>query len=244
MLNKIGFLHYIKLEWLDATVSHYIKLCDLKLVKEKLDKLVSYETQSSEVKRKTIDVLTRTWIRIPKNQEFVQHNALEKYQKVEPSDYIILHWGMLLMAFPFFRDICSIIGKLNVLYGEIPTNQLHQRMIEKWGKRTSMIRATDRVIQSMIQWKILEKNDSKLLVGKPIKISKIDTTVWFLEALLRSEQTNSFEYDRLITLPTIFPFQIDVPFYYIKKSNRFEYSIHGMNVGMLSLRHSMSSQST
>lgn len=236
MLNNIGFLHYVKSEWLDAVVSYYCKSNDLKLIKEKLGKLISYETQSNEVKRKTIDVLTRTWIRIPKNQTSIQTNALEIYQKVEPSEYIILHWGMLLMAYPFFRDVCNVIGKLNDLYGEIPTSQLHQRMIEKWGERTSMIRATDRVIQSMLQWKILEKKGHKLLVRKQIKISRIDLCLWFLETLLHSEQTDSIAYDRLITLPTIFPFQIDVPFYYVKKSKRFEYAIHGMNVGMLSLR--------
>ena len=236
MLNSIGFLHYIRSEWLDATVSYYTKSQDLDIIKAKLDKIIEYETKSEEVKRKTIDVLTRTWIRVPKNIEVYRQNGIELFQKVEPSEYIILHWGMLLIAFPFFRDICEIIGKLNQLYGKITTGQIHQRMIEKWGKRSSMVRATDRVLQSMIQWEIIEKTDNELVLKNQLKISNIDLCMWIIEALLRSEHTNAMEYDRLVLLPTIFPFSIDVPFYYVKKSNRFHYSMQGINIGVLSLR--------
>jgi len=236
LLNKLGFLHYIKSEWLDATVSYYSKSHDLKISKEKLDQLIGRETESSEVKRKTIDVLTRAWIRTPQGHKSIQTDAFELFKKVEPSEYIVLHYGMLLIAFPFFRDICSVIGRLYCLYGDIQTNQIHQRMIEKWGRRTSMIRATDRVLQSMLQWQIIQKKNDILRIRKPIKISHLDLCLWFLETLLHSEQTNTMEYDRLVSLPSVFPFQLDVPFYYVKKSKRFEYSMQGLKTGVLSLR--------
>ena len=239
MSNTIGFLNYIRLVWLDATLAHHISSKDIETVKENLYTLIEKEIQSKEVTRKTIDVLTRTWIRIPSKDKGLQEDAMKFYDEISPSKKLLLHWGMLLIRFPFFRDICYYIGLLDSIQKEIPVKKLHQKMVEKWGHRTSMIRALDRVIQSMIEWNVITKSNSFLYVNEPIEIKETDLLLWFLECLFKAENVQTMTYENLISSLTKFPFVINLPSYYVKKSKRFEYYIQGTNLETVSLKNAM-----
>ena len=239
MSNTIGFLNYIRLVWLDATLAHHISSKNIETVKKNLYDLIEKEIQSKEVTRKTIDVLTRTWIRIPSKDKSLQEDAIKFYDEISPSKKLLLHWGMLLIRFPFFRDICYYIGLLDSIQKEIPVKKLHQKMIEKWGHRTSMIRALDRVIQSMIEWNVITKSNSFLYVNEPIEIKETDLLLWFLECLFKAENVQTMTYENLISSLTKFPFVINLPSYYVKKSKRFEYYIQGTNLETISLKNVM-----
>ena len=239
MSKEIGFLNYIRLEWLDAALAHHISSKNIKAVKKNLYDLIEKEIQSKEVTRKTIDALTRTWIRIPSKDRSLQEDAMKFYDEISPSKKLLLHWGMLLIRFPFFRDVCYYIGLLDSIQKEIPVKKLHQKMIEKWGHRTSMIRALDRVIQSMIEWNVITKSNSFLYVNEPIEIKEIDLLLWFLECLSKAENAQTMTYENLVSSLTKFPFVINLPSYYVKKSKRFEYYIQGTNLETISLKNVM-----
>ena len=115
----------------------------------------------------------------------------------------------------------------------------HQKIIEKWGHRTSMIRALDRVIQSMIEWNVITKSNSFLYVNEPIEIKETDLLLWFLECLFKAENVQTMTYENLISSLTKFPFVINLPSYYVKKSKRFEYYIQGTNLETVSLKNAM-----
>ena len=239
MSNTIGFLNYIRLVWLDATLAHHISSKNIETVKKNLYNLIEKEIQSKEVTRKTIDVLTHTWIRIPSKDRGLREDAMKFYDEISPSKKLLLHWGMLLIRFPFFRDICYYIGLLDSIQKEIPVKKLHQKMVEKWGHRTSMIRALDRVIQSMIEWNVITKSKSFLYVNEPIEIKETDLLLWFLECLFKAENVQTMTYENLISSLTKFPFVINLPSYYVKKSKRFEYYIQGTNLETVSLKNDM-----
>ena len=239
MSNAIGFLNYIRLVWLDATLAHHISSKNIETVKKNLYDLIEKEIQSKEVTRKTIDVLTRTWVRIPSEDKGLQEDAMKFYDEISPSKKLLLHWGMLLIRFPFFRDICYYIGLLDSIQKEIPVKKLHQKMVEKWGHRTSMIRALDRVIQSMIEWNVITKSNSFLYVNEPIEIKENDLSLWFLECLFKAENVQTMLYENLVSSLTKFPFVINLPSYYVKKSKRFEYYIQGTNLETVSLKNVM-----
>jgi len=236
MLKEVGFLHFIKKEWLDATVSFYLQHQNLTDVKNNLNELIEPECPKKEVRRKTIDVLTRTWIRVPKKLEIIQKQGIEFYDEVEPKDRLVLHWGMLLVGFPFFHDICNHLGLLAQIQYKMTSNQIRKRMIESWGQRTTLIRAIDRVIQSMRDWDVLLQNNSVFNIRPPFSIKNTNLCLWFLEAVLRAEKTDSLLFDKLMSLPTIFPFKFEVPLYEIKKAPNFEHHIQGMNFEMISLK--------
>jgi hypothetical protein len=237
LLKKVGFLQYVKKDWLDATVAFYQNNQNIDEIRTNLDDLIKTEVPKSEERRKTIDVLTRTWIRIPKKHEKIRNSALEFYDDLEPDERIILHWGMLLLAYPFFRDIVYSIGLSLKIQNNFTSTQLRNRLVSNWGHRTTIIRAIDRIIQSLKDWNILVIDGKSLKPNSKLEIKNEFICLWFLECVYRTENVDSMLFDKLVSLQTMFPFELKIPLYKIKQAENFEHQIHGMNVEMISLQN-------
>ena len=231
----MGFLQYVKKDWLDATISFYQNNQNIDEIKANLNKLLKSKVTKNEERRKTIDVLTRTWIRIPKKYKKIRDSALEFYDDLEPDERIILHWGMLLLAYPFFRDIVYSTGFLSQLQNDFTSTQLRNRLISKWGHRTTIIRAIDRIIQSLKDWNILIVNGKSLKSNSKIIVKNESLCLWFLECIFRTENVDSMLFEKFVSLQTMFPFELKIPMYKIKQAKNFEFQIHGMNVEMISI---------
>ncbi len=236
MLKNVGFLQYVKKDWLDATISFYQNNQNIDEIKANLNKLLESEVPKTEERRKTIDVLTRIWIRTPKKFKSSKEFGLGFYDNLDPNERIILHWGMLLLAYPFFRDIVYSIGLLLKTQNSFTSTQLRNKLVSSWGHRTTIIRAIDRIIQSLKDWDILVIDQKSLKPNSKLKIKNESLCLWFLECVFRSENMDSILFDKLISLETMFPFELKIPLYKIKQAQNFEHQIYGMNVEMISLR--------
>jgi hypothetical protein len=235
LLKNVGFLQYVKKDWLDATVAFYQNAQNIDEIKANLDTLIKFEVPKSEERRKTIDVLTRIWIRIPPKYNSLRLSGLNFYDDLDPNERIILHWGMLLLAYPFFRDIVYSIGFLLQLQSNFTSTQLRNRLISKWGHRTTIIRAIDRIIQSLKDWNILIVNGKSLKSNSKIIVKNESLCLWFLECIFRTENVDSMLFEKFVSLQTMFPFELKIPMYKIKQAKNFEFQIHGMNVEMISI---------
>ena len=109
-------------------------------------------------------------------------------------------------------------------------------MISTWGHRTTIIRAIDRVIQSMKDWDIISQHNKSLKINSPILIKNSKLCLWLLESAYRSENRDSILLDKLILISTIFPFKLDISVYKIKTADNFKHHIQELNIEMVSLR--------
>lgn len=237
MLKQVGFLQYVQKDWLDATVAFYQNCQNIDEIKANLNNLILPEVPKSEERRKTIDVLTRTWIRVPKNHQNLRNTALEIYDELEPDERIILHWGMLLLAYPFFHDIVNKIGLILRIQNSFTSSQLRNKLVSSWGHRTTIIRAIDRVVQSLKNWRVLENDNISIKSTSKLEIKNEFHCLWFLECVYRSEQVDSIFFDKLISLETMFPFELKIPLYKIKQAKNFEHQMYGMNMEIISLKN-------
>ena len=142
---------------------------------------------------------------------------------------------MLLLAYPFFRDIVYSTGFLLQLQNNFTSTQLRNRLISKWGHRTTIIRAIDRIIQSLKDWNILIVNGKSLKSNSKIIVKNESLCLWFLECIFRTENVDSMLFEKFVSLQTMFPFELKIPMYKIKQAKNFEFQIHGMNVEMISI---------
>ena len=183
MLKQVGFLQFIQKDWLDATVAFYQNTQNVENTKTNLNNLIISDVPKNEERRKTIDVLTRTWIRVPKKHENLRNQALEIYDELEPDERIILHWGMLLLAYPFFHDIVEKIGIILRIQDEFNPTQLRNKLVSRWGERTTIIRAIDRVIQSQKNWNVLTSDKRLIKSTSKLEIKNEFLCLWFLKVL-------------------------------------------------------------
>ena len=242
MLRTIGFDRYIQLNSLNAIAS---KLCqqydDINSIRNHMHDLLKSEYPNYEARRKTITVITRIWIRVPNNVKELQKDALWLLNNIQPKERIWLHWGMAMVAYPFFRDITLTIGRLLSLQCETATNQIHHRVQKNWGQRTTVIRAIDRVIQSLHEWKAIDllKNRRKNAINAFTKLTtnNIDLQIWLIKAIFIAEGVDSMQMKGVMTSPSIFPFLLNISRSDLQRSNVLEYSKQDSNSEILMIKY-------
>lgn len=244
-MNKqtIGFDRELQLSWLDLTARLAQEELNVQQIRSKLQELLADEVPGSEACRKTVTLLTRLWIRIPVEHQTLQTEALELLADVLPEERLWLHWGMSMLAYPFFYSVADTVGHLLKLQGEFEALQVRQRMREIWGQRTTLDRAINRVIQTYLSWGVLQQTN-KPRVYQPTQIRQTqnsDLALWFMESILRAIRQADNQDDRqlplveLVQSPAIFLFDLTPHIIDLRMSNRFEISHQGLDMEMVVL---------
>jgi hypothetical protein len=237
MRQIIGFDRRTQLDWLDATVA----LCheDLKhsSIAKQLDQHLASEIAGAEARRKTITVLSRVWVNVPHGHKPLRDEALQLATRISQEERLWLHWGMSLLAYPFFRDVASTVGKLSRLQGVFSQAQVQRRMIERWGQRTTLQRATQRLLRTFIDWNVLADTDvrGRYEVAPTKHSANQALALWFLDCSLRANDAEQIPLAELSQLPCAFAFDL-LPFVNdIRRSERFEVTRQGSDLEMVAV---------
>ena len=129
---------------------------------------------------------------------------------------------MLLLAYPFFREIVSAIGRAASLQEEINRGQISRRVTEAWGERTTVKRSILRVFQTLTDWDVLIPNgEENYHVAAARKITDPLLATWLVEATVRS-RGSAVPFSGLVQAPENFPFQLTLTLADMARSERFE----------------------
>lgn len=237
-LRRIGFDRAIKIEWLDAVASKMQTEKDAKEVRDYLHDLLKNEHPAYVARRKTVSVLMRIWCSIPQEQVYMRDKGLQMIGKMDSQGRLLIHWGMILLAYPFFRDIVTIISDLFALQGKFSNSQVIRKLERSWGQRTTVRRAAQRVIRSLFEWDIINETGERGVYTPSVKIENlsIDLELWFVEAVLRSENIEFVAFEQLYDMSSAFPFSLSLSIADLFKSGKFEISQQGLNKGIISVK--------
>ncbi|MDG4563277.1 MAG: hypothetical protein P9E88_18500 [Candidatus Competibacter sp.] len=210
--RKIGFDRKLDRDWLDATAGRLASGATPKQVREAvyhlLEGVLSGDTSHS-ARGKTLTVLSAIWLNVPAAIEPLRTDALARFNDVTPDERLALHWTMTLVAYPFFIDVAAQTGKLLSLNGDCTFAQIHRRMMDRWGERSTLSRAVQRVLRSIVGWGALrEGTNPGQYQALPRRIPIMEATAEVLvEGLLRAEGRN-LAMNALTTHPALFPFDL------------------------------------
>lgn len=236
MSRLIGFDRKLQLDWLDIAAGLYREGLGPDAITERLDQKLEEEIQGDAARRKTITVLKRIWITVPETSEPLRDEAARLVARVNPEDRLWMHWGMSLVAYPFFRDVAAIVGQLGHLQSTLSQAQVQRRMVESWGERTTLFWAVQRLIRSFVEWEVLKDTEEK---GRyelaPVRHTENrDVTLWLLECALVSSEAEQIPLMELGQLSYLFPFDL-LPFLSeVRRSERFQISRQGLDLEMVS----------
>lgn len=231
-LNRIGLSRYIALEWLNETARATKEFRDPEQVKEVLQNTIDSH-EGKEAKRKTIDVLTRTWARVEDEHVSLRDEALDIFDSDNSIEKIMLHWGLLLLAYPIFRDVTESIGKLSNLQGYVTISQVKRSIKKDWGDRTTLNKTVDRIFQSLVEWNVLQGTDGSFKLNKKICASKVNVQKWLLTSLLQSIKPRLVSSDDLLTHSSLFPFSFDITIKQLTECSKIEIINQGSNIYMV-----------
>jgi len=235
-MNRIvGFDRRLQLDWLDATVGLCQETLDPSVVAEHLRQRLEREIAGTEAQRKTITVLLRIWVNVPEGDSRLRDEALQLAAQIVSEERLWLHWGMSLLAYPFFRDVAATVGQLSRLQGIFSQAQIQRRMIENWGQRTTLRRAVRRLLRTFVDWGVLRDTDvrGRYDVAPRRQTENRALALWLLDCALQANDAEQVSLRELGQLSYTFPFDL-LPFVNdVRRSGRFEVARQGLDLEMV-----------
>jgi hypothetical protein len=235
MRRMIGFDRKLELDWLDATVGLCQESLDPGAVAGQLRQRLAHEIAGDEARRKTITVLLRIWVNVPAEDSRLRDEALQRVAEVNPEERLWLHWGMALLAYPFFRDVAATVGQLSRLQGTFSQAQVQRRMVENWGQRTTLQRAVQRLLRTFVDWDVMRDAGGRgsYDVAPPRRTENRNLALWLLDCALQANGAEQVPLRELGQLSYTFPFDL-LPFIGdVRRSERFEVARQGLDLDMV-----------
>src|SRR5579863_4919502 len=136
----IGYNRTVKLRWLDETVDLLLaRQSEVEIssaLREKLQDQLSIGSNAERGSReKTVTLLLKTWVRVPGRLVGLRDVGLQLLGLVRRSERLPLHWGMTMAAYPFWRVVADVTGRLFRLQGTAAPMQVQRRVKELLGER-------------------------------------------------------------------------------------------------------------
>lgn len=224
MPERIGFDRKIHRAWMDLAAETVLREQDPAAVRAALDRALASEVRGAEARRKTVSVLTRIWLRVPEAHRPLRDEALSLWGDMARADRLWLYWGLTLLAYPLFRDVVTVVGRLLRVQERFTTGQVYRQIVARWGERTTLEYAVRRAVRSLVDWGVLypiRRGKGPYEATSPLTTSHAGLPLWLLEAALRSHPGDALPPYDLLRLPSLFPFRIDVGLDRLHASARF-----------------------
>ena len=238
---NIGFDRRIDLEWLDAAAAQAAAGAPTEEIRayiwDFLDGVVSGNVHGS-ARQKTTTVLHHIWGDVPKHARSLRDRALVEFASCSADERLALHWAMLLGTYPLFSDTASAVGRLLMLQGQFTLAHLTRRLVSTWGERSTLERAGQRVVRSMVQWGALRDTGSRGFYEAAPRRRKVGSAVGILliEALLVDAEEQAVQLDQLMGHPALFPFELDVNASHVRGASQFRVHRQGLDSDFVELQ--------
>lgn len=237
---SIGFDRRIDLEWLDAVAERAATGASTDEIRaflwDLLDGVVSGDVHGS-ARQKTTTVLHHIWGDVPEPAKAMRERAVAQLAGSTSDERLALHWAMMLGTYPMFTDAASSIGRLLKLQGQFTLAHLTRRLVGAWGERSTLERASQRVVRSMVQWRVLQDTNIHGLYEAVPRLRNVGPSVgtMLVEALLVDAEEASVSLDQLIGHPALFPFKVDVNASHVRGASQFLVHRQGLDSDFVEL---------
>jgi len=215
-ITQIGFSQRIRLEWLEKTARLFLAGNTREEIETELqdflqDKLSIGSNPERGAREKTITILMKIWVSVPKPLEAFHKEGLEFLKKLPPEDRLAVHWGMAMAVYPFFANVAEQVGRLLRLQESFTLAQIQRRIREQLGERETVARAARRILSSFVDWELLERSakrgNYKGTSLRPVTYRRLVT--WLIESVLLSSNSASGSLKSIAQASSLFPFRVN-----------------------------------
>jgi len=213
--QQIGLDRRIHLDWLELTANLVLAgnhKSDVKIqLQDKLkDQLPSKGNVVRGIRSKTITVLMKVWINVPKGLEDLRDTGLDLLRTLPKDNHIAVHWGMIMAVYPFWSEVAAQTGRLLSLQGGAASVHVQRRIRERYGERETVSTATHRLIRSFIDWGVLVKTSGKRIYSRGLSLALDEPKLisWLIEASLHARPEGKATVGNLLNNRSLFPFQL------------------------------------
>lgn len=221
MSRPVVITRTIRPEWLDKTAELYIETQDIDEIKAELNRYLADYINSETNLRKTREILQNTWVNVNDRAALLRDRAIDAYKNSAMEERIAIHWAMMLAAFPFFRDLCAIIGKLFDMQSEISIVQIKRRVYELWGERTTLTCAIEKNIATLRYFNVIEAVKPGYYAPVEHSIKNKGIILLLIYAVMHSDDKLYHSFSSITKFKELFPFDYDIGFEDISRTDFF-----------------------
>jgi len=208
----IGFRRNIYLDWLEETASLFCMEKDVQEIRMRLGHKLASSLASDPNRRMAIDILVNIWGPTEATPGFLRSQALALFQTTtRRDDHILLHYGMTLMAYSFFRRGVVAIGQRLRFQPSVRTGDVREALLAQVGNLGAVKDAAKRITFSLRNWGLLVDAGKRYhyTVREPrLRASSEALECWLVAAALQAHPAESLPLDDLLNLPELFPFEL------------------------------------
>jgi len=237
----IGFDRRLALDWLETSASRVAAGDSLEELRagmwQYLEGKVSGDKYNSD-RGKTMTVLTRIWGKVPAAVEPLKTRAVAAFQTSKARDHLALHWAMAIASYPVFSDVAATAGRLLTLQDSFSLAQLTNRMVAQWSERPVLVKSTQRIIRSLVEWGALADTEARGVYGRAPKSLPVSKEIALLlcEALLLDNEHHSLPANQLLDHPALFPFTHSLSLADLREEPVFDVHRQGVDGDMVELK--------
>ena len=211
----IGFDRKIRLSWLDATADWAAQGLSASAIRTRLDRLLDGQVAGSgphSARGKNMTILMHVWVVVPDALVHLRDDGINLVYGRSGRDRLPLHWGMCMATYPFFRDVAKTTGRLLALQGRAALSQIVRRTTESWGSRSTVARATQRVVRSFVAWDVIGETRERGVFVPATRVTVADRELgpWLLEASVTNSNQWDYPLPELANAAFLFPFDLRV----------------------------------
>ena len=229
MAKVIGMNRAIKLEWLNKTAELVRHGQDDKTIRAELREYLSFELDSAVNLKNARTILLQTWVYTSAEHHGIRKEALALVEK-GGINALAGHWSMLLVTYPVFADVCSLIGKLSNIQDDFSTQWLKEKLFEIWGERGTLVHSVSRTIQTLRYLGVVESVKTSVFKIRKQELTSPKAIEVLLTAMLLLKEKVYYEIPDLSCDPKLFPFVFDVSYEWLHNSEVFKLNNFGGKV--------------
>lgn len=165
---RIGMDRYVDADWMELAAN--VVRGDMAI--DGLHDRLAADIPGQHVRKKAIGILNRMWFPHDADGRDIAANAATLCLN-GIGDRTASFEAVSIAAYPFFRNIVEHLGRLLRLQGACTAGEVHRRMFEQHGKRSTIDQATSYGFKTMSSWGMIERlPDRKIGPGRQLTITE------------------------------------------------------------------------
>jgi methionine synthase II (cobalamin-independent) len=227
MSKQVGMSRNISLDYLDKTIELMKNEDDIERIREDLREYIGLYIDDNTNIRKTANILSNIWLEDDEENRNIKDYARKIVKSNNDNLKLVAHWCMMLITYNVFKDIASVIGKLEYMQIEIASRFIREKMTDMWGERPTLIHAIPKNIRTMRDTNVLETVKQGVYKVKKHKIDDERAIILIVATLIHLKDKLYLSFDELIDDSLMFPFDYSIDVGVLEESNMFSFDRFG-----------------
>ena len=206
-MKAVGFDQKILLHQLDFTAKKMKSASRLEMY-ELLDGFLREDVAGAVSRKHVATILMKTWYLTEEVE--LRDEALAMLPELSHEEKLLVHWLMVLLAYPFFKDIVRELSRLFKNQEVVSMSTLKKRMKEIYGDRTRVDVAISSSVRSLKNWGVLiSEKANQLYLPEKLPIENLKLQALMVKAMLKTLEVDCVSMNSLTQHGLLFPFQYE-----------------------------------